>query len=244
MNRGRKCFAVLLAVVLMCSVVSPAMAMEVTGTAVRTDYSELQMLLGMANGLNSYDFTAESWKTLKDAVTVGNQYYKGRYGQLAVDEAVAEIERAILNLVKMDYSKLEAALAVVYTKIDENPELHDVWSRLDAAVAEARPLLASGDQGAVDAATEKLNALMAELTEFVQTEAEPEVVVQEVQVEVLPTDDYCNIPMHRTWPVLFAVSAAMNVGLIAGLIYIIMKKRQVYDNTPLVSYDIDDDMDF
>ena len=55
---------------------------------------------------------------------------------------------------------------------------------------------------------------------------------------------YCNIPMHRTWPVLFIVSAVLNVVLIVVLIYVIMRKRNTYDDTPLVSYDIDDDMDY
>lgn len=241
MNMVKKLLAILTTVFLLVSMVPAAMATEVSTL---TDYSELQMLIGMANGLNSYDFTKESWEPLKSAVDTGNKYLKGKYGQQAVDESVISIEKAMISLVKMDYSKLETALASVYSKIDENPQLHDVWSRLDTAVAEARPLLVSGDQEAVNAAVENLNALMEELAACADTAAEPEVVIQEVEVEVLPTADYCNIPMHRTWPFLFAISAAMNVGLIAGLVYVIMKKRQTYDNTPLVSYDIEDDMDF
>ena len=68
--------------------------------------------------------------------------------------------------------------------------------------------------------------------------------VQEVEVEVLPTGDYCNIPMHRTWPVMFAVSAVINAILIFMLSYLIVRKKNTDDTTPLVSYDIDDDMDF
>ena len=55
----------------------------------------------------------------------------------------------------------------------------------------------------------------------------------------------------KIWPVLnavvivlFALSLGLNVGLIVGLVYVIMKKRNTYDNTPLISYDIDDDIDF
>jgi len=90
----------------------------------------------------------------------------------------------------------------------------------------------------------RLNGLLEELSRCDVAAAEPEVIIQEVEVEVLPTGDYCNIPMHRTWPVLFVISAVVNVGLVVALIYVIIKKRNTVDNTPLVSYDIDDDMDF
>jgi hypothetical protein len=70
------------------------------------------------------------------------------------------------------------------------------------------------------------------------------VVIQEVEVEVLPTGDYCNIPMHRTWPIVAIVSVVLNVALIVVLIYVLAKKRNTYDDTPLISYDIDDDMDY
>ena len=66
--------------------------------------------------------------------------------------------------------------------------------------------------------------------------------MQEVEVEVPPTSDFCNIPKHRTWPVLFAVSAALNVLLFSALSYVLLKKRNTTDNTPLVNYDIEDDV--
>lgn len=240
MKTGKKLLAAAVAVLLVLCMSLSVTATEFSGT---TDYSQLQLALGMANGLNSYDYTQESWEPLQSAVDMGNRYYKGRYAQTYVNEAVTAIENATAALVKMDYSKLETALAAAYNKIDENPELHDVWVRIDAAVAESRPLLVSGDQAAVDAAVETLDALMEELAACAVAEQEPEVIIREVEVEVPPAVDYCNMPMHRTWPMLFAVSAAMNVGLIGGIVYIILKKRQTYDNTPLVSYDIDDDMD-
>lgn len=239
MNRCKKPLAVLAAVILLLAALPMNAAAEVT-----VDYSELQLVIGTANGLNYYDFTAESWEPLRNAVEKGNRNLKGKYGQQAVDQSVLEIERAMLELVRMDYSKLEASLAAVYTKIDEDPQRHDVWSRIDSAVLEARPLLVSGDQAAVDAAVEKIDGLLAELSAMADAVAEPETVIQEVEVEVPPSGDYCNIPMHRTWPVLFALSLGLNMGLVAGLVYVIMKKRNTYDNTPLVSYDIDDDIEF
>ena len=65
---------------------------------------------------------------------------------------------------------------------------------------------------------------------------------KKVEVEVPPKGEYCNIPMHKVWPVLFFVSLAVNVALIVLIIvYISKKKKNQKDNTPLVDYDIADD---
>lgn len=211
----------------------------------RVNYSDLELKIAMVNGLNAYEYTIESWTVLEETVAYGNRILKWRLGQQNVDEAEEAIDLAMAGLVKMDYSRLDAALNEVYRLVEENPEVHDVWGRLDDAAASAKPLLISGDQAAVNQAAEELNALLAELAGYTE-EASPsvEVVVQEVEVEVLPTGDYCNIPVHRTWPVLFVISAVLNVALIVVLTYVLMRKRNTVDNTPLVSYDIDDDMDF
>lgn len=255
MNLWKRAVALLAAVMLMLCVVPGVFATE-TDTAEttapsteppswRTDYSELELQIAIANGLNEYEYSAESWKVMRKAVDSGNTVLKQRYGQKSVDAAAEAIEEAISDLVKMDYSKLEAALGEVSDLVAENPDMHDVWGRLNVAAAQAKPLLVSGDQAAVDEAAAKISALLEERASYEVTREQPvEVVIQEVEVEVLPTDDYCNIPMHRTWPVLFVISAVLNVALIVVLIYVIMKKRNTDDNTPLVSYDIDDDMDF
>ena len=162
-----------------------------------------------------------------------------------MNEAVADLRETMFQLVRMDYAELENTLANVYVKIEEEPELHNAWIRMNTAVEKARPLLVSGDQEAVNNAVEELNLLLEEIAGYeTNSLTEPEVVIQEVEVEVLPTGDYCNIPMHRTWPVMFVVSAVLNVVLIVVLIYVIMKKRKTYDDTPLIRYDIDDDMDY
>lgn len=210
----------------------------------RVDYTELRLQLAMVSGLTEHDYTAESWAPLQEAYEKGKRTLDGKYGQRSTDTAAADIKEAIAQLVTMDYSPLENALVEIYSLIKEAPELHDVWVQLDAAVAESKPLLVSGDQEAVNAAAAKINALLEEYQQYADVEQPPEVIVQEVEVEVLPTGDYCNIPMHRTWPVLFVVSAVLNVALVVLLVYVIVKKRNTTDDTPLVSYDIDDDMDY
>lgn len=242
--------ALLIAAVLLVSVAPTAHATEVTepeeytGEKARTYYVELRRQVAIGNGLNEYEYTKESWKPVAAALEEGNRLVKGSWGQKTILDAAKAIEVAVAGLVRMDYSKLDAALADTYNEIEKNPELYSVCARLLAAAEKARPLLVSGDQPAVDAAVVELNGLLEELALCDVAAAEPEVIYQEVEVEVLPSGDYCNIPMHRTWPVLFVVSAVLNVGLIVLLIYVIAKKRNTTDNTPLVSYDIDDDMDF
>ena len=250
MNLVKKLIAFALAAVLLTGIAPVASAVqqadefsEIRMTA-RTDYSNLELKIATVNGLKAYDYTKQSWSKVDEAVKYGERILKGKYGQNVVDGAVEDIQQALSGLVKMDYSQLEVAMAAVYTKIDEDPELHDVWSRVDAAMMEARPLLSSGNQEGVDAMVERLNALMEELSACKATAAEPEVVIQEVEVEVLPTGDFCNIPNHRLWPMLLAVSGVLNVALVVLLVYVILKKRNTIDNTPLISYDIDDDMDF
>ena len=144
----------------------------------------------------------------------------------------------------MDYSELDAALADINNEIEKDSVKYELWHRVSSAVEIARPRLVSGNQELVDMSAKELQMLLEELKAQTNQNSEPEVVVQEVEVEVLPTGDYCNIPMHRTWPILFVVSAVLNVALTVLLIYVIMKKKQTMDNTPLVSYDIDDDMDY
>lgn len=207
------------------------------------DYTALEEQIGIANGLESYDYTKESWQILQDAVELGNKWLSGETEQSKVDQAVEEIKLGIENLVKMDYGPLIDALDVAYAKIDEDPQLHDVWYRLDKAVDKARPLLVSGDQQAVNEMTENLIKLVEELEKIDAANEDPGVIIQEVEIEVPPTSDFCNIPMHRTWPLLFTVSAALNVLLIVSLGLVLFKKRTTTDNMPLVDYDIEDDID-
>lgn len=245
MNFWKKLLIVLVLVCLTVNMIPGAAAAEQDARmAVPAKYAELERQVAMANNLNSYDYTSESWAPLQAALDRGNRILKGEHGQTVVNETVAALEKAMSELVKMDYSRLDTALAEVYTELEKNLDLYDVWDRLNKAMEDARPLLVSGHQGEVNVAADELRALLEELQEILRQQAEPQLVYQEVEVEVLPTDDFCNIPMHRTWPVLFVVSAALNVALIVLLVYVIMKKRQTMDTTPLVSYDIDDDMDY
>lgn len=245
MNRWKKLLTVLVMACLFVNLIPAAKAAGTNEEARRgLDYSELELQVGIANGLNSYDYTKESWEPLQKALEVGNKRLAGIYDQGKLDKAAEDIEAALSRLVKMDYTPLNTALDAVNAKIKENPQLHDVWYRLNEVVEEAKTLLVSGDQEAVNEAAQEINALLEEVVQYSKVTVEPEIVIQEVEVEVLPTNDFCNIPMHHTWPMLFGISAALNIMLVAALVYVVVKKRNTVDNTPLVNYDIDDDMDW
>ena len=61
-------------------------------------------------------------------------------------------------------------------------------------------------------------------------------------MEVEPEGDYCNIKIHKIWPILFFVSLGVNVLMGSVIVALVTrKKKNRKDNTPLVDYDIDDD---
>ena len=245
MNICKKFLAVLLIACLFVNVLPVANATESDERARQgLDYSELELQVALANGLNPYDYTYQSWEPLEKALEVGNKRLAGIYDQGKLDSAADDIANAMARLVKMDYTSLHKALDDVELKVEANPEYHDVWYRLNLTVDEAKALLISGDQEAVNEAAKEIEALLEELANCNIMTVEPEIIIQEVEIEVLPTNDFCNIPSHHTWPLLFAISAVVNVALLAALVYVLLKKRKTEDNTPLINYDIDDDVGY
>lgn len=204
------------------------------------DDSALLRQVAIANALERSAYTRTSWDVLTAALLNANQALNGD-SQQAADEAVKQLQDAIAALVPMDYSLLEEALAELdrLAKTDENT---DLWNRLMEAVYDGKSLLGSGNQVAVDEACSRIHDLIDQVRSSIQNQQTPEIVVQEVPVEVPPQDDFCNIPMHRVWPVLFFISLALNGALAAVIIiYIYKKQKNQQDDTPLVDYDIFDD---
>lgn len=205
------------------------------------DYSALSLNIALTNGLVAADYTAESWQALESALADATAALNSKK-QDKVDACAQALEEAIAGLTRMDCASLEAVLKDVDAFCAGNVQ-SELWEQLVEAVNNGRALLGSGDQEAVNAAAEEINFLLLELKAKIQETSAPEIITQEVQVEVPPTDDYCNIPMHRTWPVLFFCSLALNVALAALIVvYLSMKKKNQRDDTPLVDYDISDDM--
>lgn len=205
------------------------------------DYTALTNQIALVNGLKQADYTKETWAVLANALEQANIALNGA-DQTAVDECVTALKDAAAALVKVDYSALETALAA-FSTFFSGQEQSELWVGLVETAKNGEALLNSGDQAAVDDAAAELNERLAEANAFMESQAAPEIITQEVMVEVPPTDDYCNVPGHRVWPVLFFISLVLNLALVALIvIYVTRKKRNQKDDTPLVDYDISDDM--
>ena len=210
------------------------------GTSGSVSTDRLEQQIAVANGLKEWEYTAESWKALAEALKTAEGLTKK--SKEAKRTATADaLEKAIAALVSMNYADLEQAIEKAKTQIAGNTT-YDLVDRLCDAIAEAEKLRFSGDQAKVDACAGKIGTLLEELKTLREQGGEVQTVIQEVEVEVPPTDDYCNIPGHRIWPVACAVSVVLNVILVVFLTILIQKRKYRNDDVPLVDYDIDDDI--
>ena len=120
----------------------------------------------------------------------------------------------------MDYSKLLDAIARA-KELGKDNEVNSLWLALLDALTNGNLMLASDDQAQVDAAAKQINDLIEQL---------------------LDGSKFCNISIHKVWPILFFISLAATVVLVVVLVKKNgTKKKNQVDNTPLVDYDISDD---
>ena len=211
-----------------------------TAPIIRTNYSNLTLQIALANGLNQGDYTAESWALMEEALEEANSALKSSR-QYVVDCAAETLQEAMDGLVEMDYTALQEALEELETFRGNYPEIYDLWFDAAELIPSAETLFGSGDQAGVDAAAAKLRGLLSQLEEKLSSLSHPVTVVQEVEVEVLPETDYCNIRFHETLPVLLIASLVVNLGLVVTIVILVRKKKNRIDDTPLIDYDIDDD---
>ena len=224
-------------------VVKAAAAPQPTPTpapTVKIDYSELNRQLDIAAGLNGKDYTAESWAALTDALNAGKAALSST-SQSTVDAAAKALAAAIANLVRMDYSKLQAALDSV-KDLGKDAGVGDLIDRLVAAIDAGKDALNGNDQAAVDAAAKELEEVIAALRKALDELKVTETIVEKVPVEVEPTSPFCNISWHNLLLILLIISVVLNVVFIVILVATAMKKKKNRkDTTPLVNYNIADD---
>lgn len=207
----------------------------------RIDYRELEKNIAIAGGINQSEYTNETWENLSNVLSSA-QYAMSSSSQSDVDAAAAALGEAISALKKIDYSQLIKAVSEAEEFVAGDAMAKD-WLALIEELEKASSLLGGNDQRAIDESAEKINGILKSLQLQLDEQRAPEVITKEVEVEVLPKDDYCNIANHRIWPILFISSAAINVALVIVIIaYTIKKKKYHNDDTPLVDYDIDDDI--
>lgn len=210
--------------------------------ATKADTTELERQIKIAEGLVKEEYTGESWKAVNDAL-YNARVLLGSTNQKNVDAAAAALAEAIKGLVKMDYTKLQSAIEAA-KPLTANDEIGKKFAEFIDALNDSINKLTSTDQAEVDAAAEKLDELTKDLQAMLDELRSAEVVEVEkpVEVEVEPKDPYCNISVHKVWPVLFFISLAINVALaVLIVLFIVRKKRAQKDTTPLVDYDIGDD---
>lgn len=183
------------------------------------DYSELQKQIDIAEGLNKGDYTADSWAALEEALANGKAHLTSK-DQDAVDKAAKELADAIAALVKMDYSKLEEAIKNG-NDLMEDDELGKLWKELMDAISDGYDLIGSGDQDAVDAATDNILRIIDELKKAIEEAKKQNVVTVPGTCE--HHGPFCNIKIHKLWPILFFISLFVNIVLV---VVIIVKKKK------------------
>ena len=200
----------------------------------------LERQIAIAKGLKEWEYTKESWKAVADALKAAQKLENSKNTEKR-KAAADTLEKALASLVSMDYTGLEEAIAEAKEQIGSY-EVYDLVDRLREAVTKAEQLRFSGDQTQVDATAGMIRTFLEELEELREQNTVVQNVIQEVEVEVPPTSDFCNISQHRIWPVAFAASVVMNVILVLLLPIVIQKRKYKADDVPLVDYDIDDDI--
>lgn len=212
-----------------------------TPTAQSVDYTELKRQIEIAEGLNAGDYTSDSWDAVELALAKAKVLLYSE-NQAEVDAGAKELEEAIAKLVRFDTSRLQAAIQEARALQNEQP-LGGLWESLLRELENGASLLDSGDQAAVDQCADRIHSLLEEIRKEIEKLKTVEKVTEIQKVEVEPQGDYCNIRIHYVWPVLFFISAALNVLFIVAIVVFVSKRKKTQkDDTPLVDYDIDDDV--
>lgn len=213
MKLCKKIMAIML-VLLLLAAAPAAYATEQEGP----DTERLQELLQMADDMQQYDYTAESWSALSKAVAVANAAISSGQ-QVAIDSATGNLGSALSKMEKMDYSQMDAALSEAEQFLKEyGPQ----WQKLQEALSEVHVAYQTGDQTAVDRAAAGLADSLRACREAEAGKKGSGSVI---------------------WIILLIISLLGNGALVTLLVW--KKKgnqRKQIDDVPLVDYDIDDDV--
>lgn len=211
--------AVLLAVLLLVAMTVPA-AFAAENREV--DSAKLQELMTVAQRLNQEHYTAESWTVLVGAMEEANTAMESGK-QNKIDHAARQVATALSQMIPMDFTGLNTALAAVdiWSGGDETVDI--LWDQLAALIRQEQTARASGDQAAVDKLAADIDRTLAQL-----------------KAATGGTGSENSTP----WIILFGVSLVLNAAL---LVLMLLRTRTVKkcqkDDVPLVEYDIDDDLE-
>lgn len=206
----------------------------------KISYAELEKQISIASGLKNNGYTDDSWKAMQQALSAAKAVRKDS-PQNAVTEAAKSLAASMNALVKMNHTELQQILTEAGALADST-ELVSLWDQLMTAMSQGESLLTSGDQKAVDEAAANIDDILTRIQTDLEEINTPKIVEVEVPVEILPTDDYCNMPQHSMWPIVLGISVGVNLLLIVVMVvYTVRKKTYDNDDTPLIDYDIDDE---
>ena len=209
-----------------------------SGNKSTVDLTELKKQLEIANGLEQNKYTKASW----DAYTVALNNAKSALNsgsQSKVDDAALSLKNAIVSLVEIDYSKLQKAIDEANSYMDSDATAALI-KQIMTAVNNGSTLLDSADQAAIDNAADEINKLLEQALEGKSSASSVNTGGNTVIAE--PAYDYCNITMHKVWPILFFISLAANIVLVVLIVLSVRRKRiRTGEDMPLVDYDIEDD---
>lgn len=198
------------------------------------DYTELKNQISAAKALKADGYTAPSWQALQDALAMAEEALKSK-DQSVVDAASAALAEAIKNLQKLDYTALMEAIEKTETFLNSDAMDGKGGALLDALQGAKALLNNAKNQEDIDKAAAALLAALTALDEVLKQLGGAPAVVE-------PTDDYCNISIHYVWPILFFVCLAINLAFVALVVWYLRRRKKENDDTPLVNYDIDDDI--
>lgn len=205
------------------------------------DTTALREQIAIAENLTYYDYTRETWADVSAALDNARNHLDSR-SQSAVDAATAQLKNALAGLVGMDYSALIAAMEEA-ADMAQHEDIAQAWNRFVAALENARIQRTSGDQAAVDAAADELLDSKDALIKALEEMGKIVEVEKPVEVPTEPEYTYCNNIWHTILLIVCIASVALNLVLIAIIVlYSVKKRKNQQDNTPLVDYNIDDDM--
>ncbi len=206
------------------------------------DVTKLKEQIKIAKSLTSYDYTKETWAQVEAAQVAAEEMLTSS-SQSNIDTATNRLKTALSGLIPMDYTALQSALDSVHS-ISNMDELSSYWERFVLALIDARIQRTSGDQAAVDAATQELLDSKIALITAMEELGEVIEVEKEVPVEVPPSYAYCNDTRHTIYLIIMIVSLVLNLLLIVTIAFYLFKRfKKQKDDTPLVEYDIDDDFE-
>ena len=143
------------------------------------DYSYLNAMIAVAEGLDKSDYTADSWKVVETALEKAKDVplRQGTGAQDSITDAAEKLVLAMSRLVgveKANYAAVDAAIAKAET-LTEADYTADSWAAVEAAINAVVRDLPVSDQAKVDAMAKAINdaidALVVEKANYAAVDA-------------------------------------------------------------------------